>query len=118
MSDTAILFGIKNCDTIKKARAWLEQANIPYHFHDFRQNGVDEKQLNKWIAELGWQTLINKRSTTWRQLDEQSKTNMDQQLALQTMLQQPAIIKRPVLDFGSQRHVGFSSRVYQTLFNT
>jgi len=118
MIHTPTLFGIKNCDTIKKARAWLEQANIPYHFHDFRQNGVDENQLNEWIAELGWQTLINKRSTTWRQLDEPSKTNMDQQLALQTMLQQPAIIKRPVLDLGSQRHVGFSADAYQVLFNS
>ncbi len=118
MSHTATLFGIKNCDTIKKARAWLEQANIPYHFHDFHQNGVDESQLNEWIAELGWQTLINKRSTTWRQLDESSQTNMDQQLALQTMLQQPTIIKRPVLDLGSQRHVGFNASAYQELFNT
>ncbi len=118
MNHTPTLFGIKNCDTIKKARAWLERANIPYHFHDFRQQGVNENQLREWIAELGWQTLINKRGTTWRQLDEPSKTHMDQQLALQTMLQQPAIIKRPVLDLGSQRHVGFSADAYQSLFDT
>jgi Spx/MgsR family transcriptional regulator len=110
------LFGIKNCDTVKKARNWLESHAIDYQFHDFRSDGLTEKQLKAWIAELGWEQLVNKRSTTWKQLPPATREQMDEALAITTMLANPTLIKRPVLDTGDERSVGFKEAAYASLF--
>ncbi len=109
------LFGIKNCDTVRKARRWLDGQSVDYVFHDFREDGVDPKQLQQWLDELGWETLINKRSTTWKALDEASKTAVNQDTAAALILDAPTLIKRPLLDTGKQRHLGFSAEAYQQL---
>lgn len=111
------LYGIKTCSTVRKARDWLKQHNIDYHYHDHRFDGVDPMQLRLWVHELGWQTLLNKRSTTWRTLPAKTRENMDETLALAVMEDQPTIIKRPLLDLGTERFVGFSEKHYQRLFS-
>ena len=110
-----VLYGIPNCDTIRKARKWLAANAIDYTFHDFRKDGLDEKQLTRWVKELGWETLLNRRGTTWRKLPEAKKTDLDAAKATAIMLAEPAIIKRPVLDLGKQRHVGFTEADYKKL---
>lgn len=110
------LYGIKNCDTVKKARAWLDAHGVDYRFHDFRADGLDEKQLRAWVRELGWDTLINRRGTTWRKLPEKTRENIDEAGAIRVMLSEPAIIKRPVLDLGKERKVGFKPAEYEALF--
>ncbi len=112
------LYGIKNCDTIKKARKWLETNGIDYQFHDFRTDGLSEKQLKAWVKELGWGTLLNKRGTTWRKLPDKTKDSINEKNAIALMLGQPTMIKRPVLDLGKQRKVGFSEKDYAELFGT
>lgn len=107
-----IMYGIKNCDTIKKAKKWLEGNDIAYEFHDFRSNGVNPVQLRSWVTETGWQILVNKRSTTWRNLPSESKENMNETLALFIMEEQPTLIKRPVLETESGLIVGFSENTY------
>ncbi|MEW8500396.1 MAG: ArsC family reductase, partial [Candidatus Thiodiazotropha taylori] len=101
------MYGIPNCDTIKKARRWLDDQGVAYEFHDYKKAGVDEAMLTAWIGQLGWESLLNKRSTTWRQLDEAAKANLDEKQAIQIMLANPSIIKRPLLDDGKQLHLGF-----------
>mgnify|MGYP003575142172 FL=1 len=110
------LYGIKNCDTVKKARAWLDQHQITYQFHDFRIDGLSESQVKSWINELGLETLVNKRSTTWKELDEQTKNNFDTH-AVQVITANLTLIKRPLLDTGKQKHVGFKDAEYTTIFN-
>ena len=114
---TVTLYGIKNCDTIRKARRWLNDQDVEFTFHDFRSDGLDKSQLSQWVNELGWEVLVNKRGTTWRKLDPDIKENIDQEMALNIMLEQPAIIKRPVLDIGSKRIVGFSAETYRLIFS-
>lgn len=113
------LYGIKNCDTIKKARRWLEDNNIDYRFHDYRVDGLDADLLQKFIAELGWKALLNTRGTTWRKLDESlraSINNADSAAAL--MIEMPAIIKRPLLwTPGQPMLLGFSDSSYQRYFD-
>ena len=110
------MYGIKNCDTIKKARRWLEERQIEYRFHDYRVDGLDRALLDTFIAELSWEALLNTRGTTWRKLDESlraSITNADAAAAL--MLEMPAIIKRPLLCApGQPMLLGFSDSSYQT----
>lgn len=110
------LYGIANCDTIKKARKWLNDQGIEYQFHDYKKLGVDEKTLKNWIKQVGWEVLLNKRGTTWRKLDEATKESVDEASAIQIMLDNPSIIKRPVLDVNGQITVGFKADIYQTLF--
>lgn len=110
------LYGIPNCDTIKKARSWLDKHGVDYEFHNYKKQGVPEKELKAWIKQLGWEVLLNKRGTTWRQLDEDTKAKVNQASAIQIMLDNPSIIKRPVLDVDGQYHVGFSADHYQQLF--
>ena len=110
------LYGIKNCDTVKKARTWLEQQGIAYQFHDFRTEGLDEQQVEAWINELGLETLINKRSTTWKELDEATKNEFEAK-AVQIITAYPTLIKRPLLDTGNQKRVGFKDAEYSEIFN-
>jgi Spx/MgsR family transcriptional regulator len=110
------MYGIPNCDTIKKARQWLNEHNISYDFHDYKKLGVDEALLNGWINQLGWEKLLNKRSTTWRQLDQTLKANLDEKQAIKIMLAHPSIIKRPLLDDGRRLHLGFKAEQYAELF--
>ena len=108
-----ILYGIPNCDTIRKARRWLAEAGIEYHFHDYRKTPLAPTTLQQWANELGWEALLNRRGTTWRQLDEQQRANIDEHKAITLMLAQPALIKRPLLDTGKTRLLGFSSEQYR-----
>ena len=107
-----IMYGIKNCDTIKKAKTFLEKNSIEYEFKDFREDGLNPIQLRSWINELGWEKVINKRSTTWRNLPDESKENMDETLALVIAEDQPTIIKRPVLEHSGGVMIGFSEKTY------
>ena len=104
---TLTVYGIKNCDTIKKARAWLEAHGIGYDFHDYKIAGIDEARLRGWAAELGWEKLLNRAGTTFRKLPDADKTGLDADKAVALMLAQPSMIKRPVLDLGEKRLVGF-----------
>ena len=112
------LYGISNCDTIKKAKKWLENNGVEFQFHDFRKDGLEKNQLSSWCKELNWETLLNKRGTTWRKLPDEVKNTVTEARAIKIMLEQPAIIKRPVLDIGNKRIVGFSVDTYKTLFTT
>ena len=109
------MYGIKNCDTIKKARRWLEAHQIEYRFHDYRADGLERAQLDTFIAELGWQALLNTRGTTWRKLDESLRNSIDNaDAAAALMLEMPAIIKRPLLCApGQPMLLGFSESSYQ-----
>lgn len=109
------LFGIKNCDTIKKARNWLTEHDIDYQFHDYRCDGLQHTQLEQWCNELGWEQLLNRRGTTWRNLPESDRNNITQSKAIELMLAQPALIKRPLLDTGRQRFLGFKAAEYEHL---
>jgi Spx/MgsR family transcriptional regulator len=111
------LYGIPNCDTMKKARRWLGDHEIVYQFHDYKKVGVDENQLRQWIDRLGWETLLNRRGMMWRRLDEDVKAMMDEAMAIRVMLETPSIIKRPVLEQGEALHVGFTEDAYSKLFN-
>lgn len=113
-----VMYGIKNCDTIKKARRWLETHQIDYRFHDYRVDGLDDALLRSFIAELGWEALLNTRGTTWRKLDESVRARIDNADAAATlMLEMPAIIKRPLLCApGQPMLLGFSDSSYQTHF--
>ena len=113
------MYGIKNCDTIKKARRWLEAHQIAYQFHDYRADGLDRAQLDTFIAELGWQALLNTRGTTWRKLDESLRNSIDNaDAAAALMLEMPAIIKRPLLCApGQPMLLGFSELTYKKLVN-
>jgi Spx/MgsR family transcriptional regulator len=111
-----LLYGISNCDTVRKARAWLDERAIDYEFHDFRKDGLNPVQLRAWVDELGWENLINRRGTTWRQLPEATRDNMNETLALAVMEDQPSIIKRPLLDLGSRRILGFDAEQWKNLF--
>jgi len=109
------VYGIPNCDTIKKARNWLKDNGIDYEFHDYKKLGVPEKELKAWVKQLGWETLLNKRGTTWRKLDDETKNSVDEKSAIQIMLENPSIIKRPVLSKGKTLLVGFSADEYAQL---
>ena len=109
------LYGIKNCDTVKKARKWLEQHEVSYQFHDFRVDGLDKALLARFETALGWQTLLNKRSTSWRQLDETQKNDLSADKAIKLMLENPTLIKRPVLEANNQFLIGFNTENYQDL---
>ena len=111
------LYGIKNCDTVKKARVWLEQHKVDYTFHDFRADGLTDAQVKSWIAEIGLDALVNKRSTTWKELDEATKNNFNETTAAAFISAHPTLIKRPLLDTGKQKLVGFKDAEYARIFN-
>ena len=109
------IYGIPNCDTIKKARNWLEANGLKYEFHDYRKHGVPENKLRKWVKQTGWETVLNKRGTTWRRLDEKTRNNINQDSAVKIMLANPGIIKRPVLESGKVLIIGFNEIDYRQL---
>ncbi len=104
------VYGIKNCDTCRKALKWLQAEELEHSFHDFRADGLDEASLRGWVAELGWETLLNRRGTTWRKLPEAERENLGEADAVRLMLANPTLIKRPVFDTGGARLVGFTDR--------
>jgi Spx/MgsR family transcriptional regulator len=110
------LYGIGNCDTVRKARRWMDGHGIDYRFHDVRRDGLDREMLQDWERQLGWEQLLNRRGTTWRKLPEAVRECIDRSTALDIMLEQPAIIRRPLLDDGKQLHLGFSTDSYRCVF--
>lgn len=116
----ATLYGIKNCDTVKKARKWLDQQGIDHQFHDFRADGLRAQQINAWRKQVDWETLVNKRSTTWKQLDDATKAAVNADLNTDTvntvLLENPTLIKRPVLEYSGQVYVGFKAPEYEAIF--
>lgn len=110
------LYGIANCDTMKKARVWLDWRGIEYAFHDYKKAGIDESLARAWVAELGWEALLNRRGTTWRRLPESEREGIDAGSAVRLMVENPSLIRRPVLDTGEARHVGFTEDLYRGLF--
>jgi len=105
-----IIYGIKNCDTVKKALKFFAERGIDHKFHDFRKDGLARAQLDLWAGELGLEILLNKRGTTWRKLPEDQKDDLNDQQVIDLLLEYPAMIKRPVFDFGSMRRIGFSKK--------
>ncbi|WP_431284643.1 ArsC family reductase [Humitalea sp. 24SJ18S-53] len=113
---TPTLHGIKACDTMKKARAWLDSHGVAYRFHDYKTAGIDAETLRGWAAKAGWETLLNRAGTTFRKLPEAQKTDLDEARAIALMLAQPSMIKRPVLTLGDEIVVGFKPEVYARHF--
>lgn len=109
------LYGIPNCDTVKKARAWLDRHGVAYTFHDYKKQGIDAATLQRWCAEFGHEQLLNQRGTTWRKLDEAARSNLSPAKALRLMQEHTSVIKRPILDTGAKRLVGFSEAEYKAL---
>jgi arsenate reductase (glutaredoxin) len=119
MSNVAILYGIDNCDQVRKAKAWLKQSNVEFTFHDFRKAGLSEDLLKSWLVHLPWDTLLNRKGTTWRKLSEEVRHSITDQMSAQALLLgEPTLIKRPVLVMNDKVSVGFSPEVYEHLFAT
>ncbi len=111
------LYGIPNCTTVKKARAWLAAHDVAVEFHDFKKDGVTQAWLQKVARQTGWEALVNRRGTTWRQLADGEKAAIsDESAAIELMLTKPSIIKRPVLEHDGRYHLGFDEQHYQDLF--
>lgn len=110
------IYGIKACDTMKKARTWLESHGVPNVFHDYKVEGVDRSVLESWAASVGWETLLNRAGTTFRKLPDADKVDLDQTRAIALMVVQPSMIKRPVLDVGGALIVGFKPEIYAATF--
>jgi Spx/MgsR family transcriptional regulator len=106
------LYGLKNCDTVRKARAWLEACGAAYEFHDFKQEGAGRARLEAWAGEVGWEALLNRAGTTFRGLPEADRQGLDKAKALALMNAHPSLIKRPVLDLGGRILVGFKPALY------
>jgi arsenate reductase len=113
MSRRVTIYGIKNCDTMKKARTWLESNGVDHAFHDYKASGVDRATLEGWVAALGWEVLLNRAGTTFRKLPDAMREGLDQEKAVALMLDQPSMIKRPVLDIDGKLLVGFKPDAYQ-----
>jgi len=108
------IYGIRNCDTMKRAFAWLKDHGVEYTFHDYKKSGVTTDMLKEWASQAGWEKLLNTRGTTWRKLSEQDRDGVDLSKALQLMQQQPSLIKRPVLVQGKTLLVGFNANDYES----
>jgi len=106
------MYGIKNCDTIKKARTWLDKQGVKYNFHDYKVAGIEKAQLERWCKDVGWETLLNRAGTTFRKLPESDKSDLNERKAIALMVAQPSMIKRPVLDLGNRLLVGFKPETY------
>ena len=113
---TVTLYGIKNCDTMKKARTWLDGKGVAYRFHDYKAEGIDEASLTRWVEALGWETVLNRAGTTFRALPDADKQDLDAKKAIALMLAQSSMIKRPMLDRDGALTSGFKPEIYETLF--
>lgn len=111
------LYGIVNCGTMKKARAWLEERGIQYRFHDYKKVGLAEARARAWVEELGWEQVLNRSGTTWRKLPESVRESLDAESAIRLMVENPSIMRRPLLDIGEARHLGFSEARYAEIFS-
>lgn len=112
-----VIYGIPNCDQVRKARAWLQAAGVAYQFHDFKIDGLQPVHLSGWMRHVPWDALLNRRGTTWRRLDETRRASVtDQRSAIELMLAEPSLVKRPVLQHGQRILVGFSEPLYAALF--
>jgi arsenate reductase len=107
------IYGIKNCDTMKKARGWLDDHGVAYAFHDYKAEGIERVRLESWAREVGWETLLNRAGTTFRKLPEKDRDGLTEKTAIALMLAQPSMIKRPVLDAGGRLLVGFKPETYE-----
>ncbi|WP_332771821.1 ArsC family reductase [Phenylobacterium sp.] len=110
---TITIYGIKACDTMKKARAWLDGRSVAYAFHDYKALGIDRPRLEQWVGKVGWEVLLNRSGTTFRALPDAAKAGLDAEKAIGLMLAQPSMIKRPVLDLGERLLVGFKPEIYE-----
>ena len=110
---TITIYGIKNCDTMKKARGWLDSHGVAYSFHDYKTEGIAKDKLKGWSDELGWETLLNRAGTTFKKLHDSDKEGLNERKALALMLAQPSMIKRPVLDLGGKLLAGFKPEIYE-----
>lgn len=109
------IYGITTCDTVRKARLWLEGHDVAYRFHDFRAEGLDAKRMDGWAGKVGWEKLLNRGSTTFRELLDNDKQSLDEKKAKALMLAKPTVIKRPVLEVGDRILVGFKADVYEAV---
>ena len=109
---TATMYGIPNCDTIKKASTWLDVHGIAFTFHDYKKSGIDRAALERWVGEHGWEAILNRAGTTFRKLPDADRADLDAGKAIALMLAQPSMIKRPVLDLGDRTIVGFKPETY------
>ena len=116
MTET-ILYGIKNCDTVKKARRWLDEQQVSYRFHDVRADGLDPQMIERWIAAAGWEKVLNKAGTTWRKLEPSAKEQVSADNVVDLLLEYPAMIKRPVLEHQGAITIGFKPDIYASRFN-
>jgi arsenate reductase len=112
MTKVITIYGIKNCDTMKKARAWLDGHRVSYRFHDYKAEGAPKEKLKAWCDELGWESLLNRAGTTFRKLADADKEGLTERKAIALMLAQPSMIKRPVLEAGNKLLVGFKPEIY------
>lgn len=112
------MFGIPNCDTIKKAKKWLDSQDISYQFHDYRKQGIDEQLVRRFCQELGWETVVNKRGTTYRQLSDEQKQSLNEQSAITLLIEMPAMVKRPIISVNNQLHIGFKPEQYAKIFTS
>jgi len=110
------IYGIKACDTMKKARTWLDSHGVKYEFHDYKAVGIDQASLERWSKKVGWEVLLNRSGTTFRKLPDASKADLTERKAIALMLEQPAMIKRPVLEMGAKILVGFKPETYKEAF--
>lgn len=111
------LYGIKNCDTVKKSIKWLANNHVEYQFHDYKKDGVDLVKLTEFLKKFGWEKLLNRKGTTWRQLGEaEQKKIINDETALKLMLEKPSIIKRPIIDLGSNQIIGFDEAEFESVF--
>ena len=113
---TATLYGIRNCDTMKKAWTWLDQHGVAYDFHDYKKSGIDRAKLEDWVRAVGWERLLNRSGTTFRKLPEAERQGLDADKAIGLMLAQPSMIKRPVLEADGKLLVGFKPEQYAAAF--
>jgi arsenate reductase len=109
------MYGIRNCDTVKKARAWLDEHGVEYGFHDYKVAGIDVARLERWCGEVGWEALLNRAGTTYRKLADSQKQNLNQDRAKALMLAQPSVIKRPVVELNGKLIVGFKPELYKSI---
>ncbi len=109
---TTTIYGIKNCDTMKKARQWLDDRGVAYAFHDYKTSGIDRGHLETWTGKSGWETVLNRAGTTFKKLPDEAKADLDKEKAIALMLAQPSMIKRPVLEIDGKLLIGFKPEVY------